>query len=658
MAVERRPLDELLAAVDGRLAALVGPLARDIAALIRRSPKSGGTLSPVGRRGVAAWLTTAIAALFGASPADADGLYAVAGTVPHLVAGATRAAATLAAGPVVADATARLAGQPGLLAALAAGNGTPPAAEPSRTWRDPNGRILSDRVWQAGEDLRARLDALLDHHIARGTTTTDLASAIEGFLTPEGAKPRTRTPYGTEGGYSARRLARSETTKAYGQATIASASANPFVRGIRWRLSAAHPESDRCDERAAADPHGLGAGVYRVGEVPSYPDHPQCFPAGTIVSGPPIVASTERWYAGDIVEIETVGGRVLTVTPNHPILTSHGWVAAGQLHEGGDVISGIDPQRMLARVNPNNDYVEALIEEVAITLGGATAVATVRVPTAPEDFHHDGADSQVSVVRTDRHLRDARDPALLQPALQDQFAGGHAQLAFLPRDRALALGFPRLRDAPAGDVRGRGLGHSLLGRHAGNLETLRFGAGTGRDASRQEALANGVAGYAEAFRQGQFGLTRPVERGNLVGRQHGDRGGAGLPGFSAGKFSRHRRIAPEPTGDQFFAQPLVSDLVTPGSVLAGLAGLVREDRILNVRRRGFRGHVYNLQTTESWYSANGIIVHNCLCALLPVVVRDGTAVIAALARGELPVGRPLDEAAIVAAVTGFPQSAD
>jgi len=277
MADDRATLDALLSHVDTRLSQILAPF---IADLTRRVTRAGNrsTIGTPGRLGLSQWLTGALGDLFGATPAEAEGLYATPGTVPHLLAAALRASARVAVAPAIADLTKRLAGQPALLAAVTgpSGNPRPPLFDPARLWIDPNGHRLSDRVWQSGEDIRARIDGLLDYHIQRGTTATETAQALESFLTPQGAASRTALPYGTQGSYSARRLARTEVTRAYGSATTEAARANPFVAGLRWRLSASHPKMDQCDQRAGADTDGLGKGVYRVDNVPRYPDHPQC----------------------------------------------------------------------------------------------------------------------------------------------------------------------------------------------------------------------------------------------------------------------------------------------------------------------------------------------------------------------------------------------
>ena len=146
--------------------------------------------------------------------------------------------------------------------------------DPFHLWVDPGGYRLNDRIWRASIDVRSRIDGLLDYHIALGTSAVRIAELLEDFLTPSGASPRTRTPYGADGSYAARRLARTEITAAAGRATVQASAANPFVTGVKWSLSAAHPRFDICDGLASGGP--AGDGVYPPDQVPSYPPHPQC----------------------------------------------------------------------------------------------------------------------------------------------------------------------------------------------------------------------------------------------------------------------------------------------------------------------------------------------------------------------------------------------
>lgn len=148
------------------------------------------------------------------------------------------------------------------------------AYDPWHQWVDPNGYRLSDRIWQTSATSRAQIDRMLNYHIQRGTSATRLAELLEDYMTPGARLIRTRTPYGREGGYAARRLARTEITAAAGRGTINAAMANPFVGWIRWALSPSHGCCDVCDDNARGGENGDG--VYPLDNYPPYPAHPHC----------------------------------------------------------------------------------------------------------------------------------------------------------------------------------------------------------------------------------------------------------------------------------------------------------------------------------------------------------------------------------------------
>ena len=50
-------------------------------------------------------------------------------------------------------------------------------------------------------------------------------------------------------------------------------------------------------------------------------------------------------------------------------------------------------------------------------------------------------------------------------------------------------------------------------------------------------------------------------------------------------------------------------------LIDGRAGPVSCEKIIGVDVAAFHGVVYNLQTTAGWYIANGIVTHNCRCAV-------------------------------------------
>ncbi len=239
-------------------------------------------------------------------------------------------------------------------------------ADPRKLWYDPfhkhigaeDGYTLSDRGWRAAEGTRKAIDNLLAAEIAKGTSAVELADKLEPYLWPEAAKVRTVTPYGDDGSYWARRLARTEITAAAGRSLHNAALANVYVSGIKWNLSLSHPCCDICDELAAGGPDG--GGVYPKDDPPLYPAHPHCVTPGQMVetiSGP---VPIELVQDGDIVRTHTrAWGRVLKawsrpfdgtvyefvtdwgafeLTGEHPVYLERGWVNAEDVQTGEQVL--------------------------------------------------------------------------------------------------------------------------------------------------------------------------------------------------------------------------------------------------------------------------------------------------------------------------------
>lgn len=144
------------------------------------------------------------------------------------------------------------------------------------TWQDKRGYRLSDRIWRARQADRDAINGVLQQAVANGDDPLQAAKRLEDYLTPVGRQTRTQTPRSGVGNYAARRLARTEVSRAFNEASARAAAANPFVRGVQWNLSGRHGEPDICDERASQSSRGMPPGVYRHGDKPRMPSHPHC----------------------------------------------------------------------------------------------------------------------------------------------------------------------------------------------------------------------------------------------------------------------------------------------------------------------------------------------------------------------------------------------
>jgi len=151
--------------------------------------------------------------------------------------------------------------------------------------RTKNGMKLSDRIWQVSESARNAIRDLIQESVAIGQDAVKTARMLERYVRggantlaseyPNMMK-RMKGRVPKDISYEALRLARTETTAAFGEGTIAAARVTPSYKGMKWILSKAHPLEDICDTLAEADGWGLGAGVYPPGEEPMYPAHPNC----------------------------------------------------------------------------------------------------------------------------------------------------------------------------------------------------------------------------------------------------------------------------------------------------------------------------------------------------------------------------------------------
>ena len=273
--------------------------------------------------------------------------------------------------------------------------------------------------------------------------------------------------------------------------------------------------------------------------------HANCFPGDVLVSGPPVDAADARWYEGDLVVIHTAGGDELPVTPNHPVLTAEGWVSAGALHVGDQLVRHLDPERMRL-VGPDEDRVPTPISQVAGALRQAGPVVAVSVPASAEQFHGDGVGGQVDVVLADRLLGGSVDAPVEHPC-------GHA---------SLVVG---------------GVGLSPLLAEGSPLEVL-VGAGHPTDGLMCTGHLPGTLVLGHAGPLASLGLAASDSSATDL----------------------------DPSSDRG-----LSDAEGGRQLILALAGSVALDEIIDLGRREFSGHVYNLQTQGGWYTANGIVVHNC-----------------------------------------------
>jgi hypothetical protein len=296
-------------------------------------------------------------------------------------------------------------------------------------------------------------------------------------------------------------------------------------------------------------PNGALTPSRNIGHAPA---HRGCLPGDSLVlTRGGIAASSERWFDGDLVVIQTAAGYELSCTPNHPVLTDTGWVAAGALNVGDYVISDRSVDWESGR-NVHSQNVPALIHDVVKSVGGASNVMTMPMPTTAEDFHGDGANSVIAVIRTNGDLLDMVATPFVEQLGEFSFQSGYADPSLLAGQSAGAKRLKTVRFSNGSLMGGCDLCSSVLVGSAFPDEQLSVGVATWSDASFQQMPADNATRDAELLGQGQFGV----------------------------------------------------------------AGQVFADEVIAVKFNSFHGLVYNLETEKGYYIANGIVVHNCDCQVI------------------------------------------
>ncbi len=152
-----------------------------------------------------------------------------------------------------------------------------------------------------------------------------------------------------------------------------------------------------------------GYTIYYPADCSGMSDAPQseiwnCFVGETVAaSDSKIVRSYKHEYHGELFHIKTSRGVEFTCTPNHPILTPRGWIAANALHEGDNILvtrvgefdsSGLDPN-----INHVFPSMKAIHQFMNMLPGERASGLSV-------NFHGDRATANVEVVSKERFLRD------------------------------------------------------------------------------------------------------------------------------------------------------------------------------------------------------------------------------------------------------------
>lgn len=211
-----------------------------------------------------------------------------------------------------------------------------------------DGLNLSKRIWDIENMGMEQVNNIIFRGIADGTSAWNMAQELEMIFGANADCPRwtqhrlygktkSEIASGDTGGllskpcdgrgvsYNALRLARTEIQKAHALATDKVLASQPWVEKEKVNLSAAHPETDICDETVQGGEKGEG--IYEVGTV-ELPLHPNClcYKTAVLMDEKAFTASLKGWMDGsqpwremdDYEELLALGGEPLatSILPN------------------------------------------------------------------------------------------------------------------------------------------------------------------------------------------------------------------------------------------------------------------------------------------------------------------------------------------------------
>jgi hypothetical protein len=244
------------------------------------------------------------------------------------------------------------------------------------------------------------------------------------------------------------------------------------------------------------------------------PAHPNCLPGQAYVAAEGVVAATKRWFEGDLVVVSTTSGKQISCTPNHPILTARGWVAAGLINKLDRVVSSLDPE-WESLGDDQGDNGPARIEDVTEAFGRSSGVLAAEVPTAAPHFHGDGEGSKVAIIWAYRGLRDdlhaSADKHIAEAPLKIGEPSG-ALDASGPSRQVVGGAFT----APNGVVSGDGLGSALFGGELASANKTGLGHGSDNHAALLKSASNDVPADRKALGDGLLGLAGNVAFDDVV----------------------------------------------------------------------------------------------------------------------------------------------
>ena len=301
-------------------------------------------------------------------------------------------------------------------------------------------------------------------------------------------------------------------------------------------------------------------------QVSAGSQHPSCVLPGQEVVGSKISSAMKSFYKGIVIEMVTRDGHRISVTENHPILTSKGFKLAKFFKAGDDIITSFNPEKVFVRIDPNNYQAPTMIENIFSSAKHFLCMGSISVPSSSKDFHGDGEfiEGNIDIVDMQGFLRGSFYSSLRKHINEILFKFSRIPSLFISFGSFKQM-FQR-KFSSSNRVMGFTSKFLSFLRSCFSHTTIHsFRSSSWNDISFDKSLSEGHSSHSQFSCQFLFRFARQILFNNGLGKK--------------------------------FRKPLLS-----------------LDTVIEVNRRLYTGHVYDLTANDyELYAVNGVIVKNCRC---------------------------------------------
>ena len=488
------------------------------------------------------------------------------------------------------------------------------------------GDNYSTRLWGHKDALLEQLDTTFKRGVALGENPRVIAREM---------KKKLASRYDSATSGNLERLARTEFMQIANTASLDGYKQFGVVEKYKILAILDYRTSEICYE--------MNEEVFAISDAMAginYPPfHPNCVLPDMIIASPDANAITKSYYSGDVIKVTTANARSFTVTPNHIMLTSRGWVSAKNIIKSDKVIyyRGWDKFTSPFTIgnNPTNNNSVPTIEKLFTALVESGFVSAVTMPASPEYFKSDIAEnSEVSIINIDSFLRDKFDSPLCKfisdfPLVQTGEPIESGLLAdssvnfygICKSPRPSADSFFNFNCSSAFFLNCVGLAADGIMSSANIFDIFFFGSLTHHelisfrrpsdyDSRLSKALDNSFSACDIGFCDCCNTFSRIIPQNNITTIQNGS------DGFSDSiDSSEILSITPFSHFDSGDFKPILNktgaDIKDFGELLSCFSTIIQFDSVVNVERFPYIGHVYDASSLSTLYHINGFLSSNC-----------------------------------------------